>query len=101
MKKLSCRDDLERQELIMTITRWTSRYGTDAQVEFWAIMRRLFLVDCWNDNPSWQLEAAKVLGISYLAFRQRKYQFEYWINASLFALDPPEYEPAGEIRRAA
>jgi hypothetical protein len=98
---LCCQDYAERQDLILLITRWTNQHGTDAFVEFWAVARRMFLVDGWEDEASWQQEAARMLGISCLAFRQRKHQFTRWIAGALMAAGYARQEPPGQMRFAA
>ena len=91
----------ERQELIAFITSWTNRYGTDAHVEFWAAVRWLFLAKNWNDDATWQQEAAKILGISYPAFRRRKREFKRSIAVVLMNDGYARQEPARHMRLAA
>lgn len=83
MLSLYCQDSLERHDLVLFITCWTDLYGTESFKEFWSVVRVMFLFDGWEEETAWQQEAAAMLGISHLAFRQRKHQFTRWIGEAL------------------
>lgn len=77
---------LESKGLVKLITGLTLKYGSEGKHAFWHVAQHCFLLEeqgLLANDTTWRKGAARLLGISYEALRQRECGFVRWIEPLL------------------